>query len=450
YHYESQRQKFERWIDEPWTAEAWWNAQSRLPKGALPFFIILYADKTQLSSFGTAKGYPVYARCANLPADIRNGKGRAGGRLVGWLPIVKEDAGETGKKKYVNLKRVVWHEGFKKLLKSIIEYSKTGKFKRCADNIVRWLFPIILMLSADFEEQCVMALIRGTGSLYPCPVCLVPNEELSNLQPQNPWDCRTTQNMKKIYEEAQLLSEENKEALLKSVGLRDVENVFWSLEGTDVYSAISFDRLHAYHGGLFSDHLWGQFKDAVSALKKPKVAAKKIDLQISQIPRWSGLYHFSEIMKAGEYTDGRKYEDMSKIIVFASHNVLSESKRGYLLLQLMRSYLELDMYASLTMQTDQTLEAGRKEMLKFNTLLKEYQKIHDEKSWIFPKCHTHFHFFGDDVRDKGVSKNYNTKPNESAHRPLKKFYKRTNYKNIDPQACQHYYVHSNVYQQAIL
>ncbi|KAF9470067.1 hypothetical protein BDN70DRAFT_902412, partial [Pholiota conissans] len=38
-----------------------------------------------------------------------------------------------------------------------------------------------------------------------------------------------------------------------------------------------------------------------------------------------------------------------------------------------------------------------------------------------------------DVRDKGVSKNYNTKPNESAHRPLKRFYKRTNFKNTDPQ-----------------
>lgn len=62
--------------------------QSRLPEGALPLCIILYADKTQLSSFGTAKGYPVLARCANLPVGLRNGKGLAGGRLVGWLPIV--------------------------------------------------------------------------------------------------------------------------------------------------------------------------------------------------------------------------------------------------------------------------------------------------------------------------------------------------------------------------
>lgn len=37
-------------------------------------------------------------------------------------------------------------------------------------------------------------------------------------------------------------------------------------------------------------------------------------LRVDQIPRWSGLYHFSAIMQKGDfYTDGRKYEDMSKV-----------------------------------------------------------------------------------------------------------------------------------------
>lgn len=58
--------------------------------------------------------------------------------------------------------------------------------------------------------------------------------------------------------------------------------------------------------------------------------------------------------------------------MYVSHNVLNEadSPQGYLLLQLMRSYLELDLYASLIMHTDRTLEAGRKEMRKFNNILK--------------------------------------------------------------------------------
>ena len=50
--------------------------------------LILYADKTKLSSFGTEKGYPVVGRIAGLPHDIRNSNGFGGGRVVGWLPIV--------------------------------------------------------------------------------------------------------------------------------------------------------------------------------------------------------------------------------------------------------------------------------------------------------------------------------------------------------------------------
>lgn len=66
------------------------NIQSALPdhKDAKVLAFIIYADKTKLSSFGTAKGYPIVARCGNLPTDIRNTDGRGGGRVVGWLPIV--------------------------------------------------------------------------------------------------------------------------------------------------------------------------------------------------------------------------------------------------------------------------------------------------------------------------------------------------------------------------
>ena len=148
--------------------------QSCLPKGAKPLFFILYADKTWLSSFGTEKGYPVIARLANLPVDICNGEGIGGGQVVGWLPIVskipctayhlisgqvEEDSGETGKTAFVNHKQIVWHQSFFLLLETIILYSKTGFHHTCADEIHRWLFPILLILSADYEEQYVFSCL---------------------------------------------------------------------------------------------------------------------------------------------------------------------------------------------------------------------------------------------------------------------------------------------------
>jgi hypothetical protein len=66
---------------------------------------------------------------------------------------VSEDADEEGKPGFVNLKRVVWHEAFLKLLELVAQYSKSGYSHTCYDKIARWLFPIILILSADYEEQ---------------------------------------------------------------------------------------------------------------------------------------------------------------------------------------------------------------------------------------------------------------------------------------------------------
>jgi Plavaka transposase len=66
---------------------------------------------------------------------------------------VPEDEAERGKKDYVDFKRVVWHNSFLKLLESIAKYSVTGCWVECGDKIQRHLFPTVLILSADYEEQ---------------------------------------------------------------------------------------------------------------------------------------------------------------------------------------------------------------------------------------------------------------------------------------------------------
>ncbi|KAG1899551.1 uncharacterized protein F5891DRAFT_981076 [Suillus fuscotomentosus] len=106
--------EFINFVDESYTAEAFWNIQSQLPDGAKLLAFILYADKTKLSSFGTARGYPVVARLANLPTKICNSQGIGGGYVVGWLPIEEKD--HAGKPSWVNFKNAVWHEAFLKIL----------------------------------------------------------------------------------------------------------------------------------------------------------------------------------------------------------------------------------------------------------------------------------------------------------------------------------------------
>ncbi|KAK0471916.1 hypothetical protein IW261DRAFT_1424721 [Armillaria novae-zelandiae] len=408
-----------RIFDEPWTGDLLWKVQSSLPPGGKPLAYILYADKTHLSSFGTAKGYPVMARIANLPDAIRNGKGWGGGTVVGWLPIVEEDPKHKGKPSWINFKRVVWHESFRKIMESVVEYSYTGyafTLPHSGKTIV--IYPFIFVLSADYEEHCMMTLIRGVHSACPCPVCLVPDKNLMDITEVYP--LRTTENMQKCYHQAQEVEDD----ILKSSGLRNVKNVFWSMDRSDPYRAVSWDRLHAYHLGLFK-HLLLRLLEHVERIPGPDKRKAKviIDEFIANFPRWQNLIHFTNQ------------------ILFAAHSVLTKAKNpnAYLLLKVIRSYIELDMYTSMDVHTEKSIDEGRQLLGVFEANLKAYSQATDHMvwknvtSWSIPKVHTQRHLF-DDIIAKGATKNYNTKVNECMHGPLKEAYQtRTNFKNVADQ-----------------
>ncbi|KAJ7099080.1 hypothetical protein C8R44DRAFT_642451, partial [Mycena epipterygia] len=424
-----------RFYHEPWTADAFWAAQSALPNhpDAKALGLIVYADKSKLSTFGTEKAYAVVARVANILVPIRNSTQFGGGQVVGHQPVVKDDTQENNKPGFSNFKTVVWHAAFWKLLESLVHHSKVGSWTQCGDDLRRWLWPMILILASDYEEACVMTLIRGLNALYPCPICFVPWNEQSDLSTEHPK--RTGQGSKMILEEAQTLrTAAEREELLKDNSLRNVENVFWKINNTDPHTACSFDRLHAY-GGLWTDHLFAQIKLRVT--KKGRNAIAKIDKQMNSMPRWRGLNHFDAVMNI-TFNDGSKNEDIAKMMLFAAHNVLIDAP-GVLLLQCTRSFLELNMYVSLEVHTSETIAAGKRELLIFDDAAKAWNTCteYGDKSWNFPKMHSHQHVF-EDIKNKGATRNFGTKISESMHGPIRQTYHRlTNFKNVTPQLIKH-------------
>ena len=65
--------------------------------------------------------------------------------------------------------------------------------------------------------RCVMCLIRGTNGLCPCPWCLVPAEEQSNLSQKYP--LRQVEGTKSIVID-ESLAFSRKDEMLKSQGIR--------------------------------------------------------------------------------------------------------------------------------------------------------------------------------------------------------------------------------------
>ncbi|KAK0209611.1 hypothetical protein IW262DRAFT_1468882 [Armillaria fumosa] len=359
-------QAFERFVDEPWTAQAFWDLQTKLPKGGKVLYYIIYADKTWLSSFGTAQDYPVIARLGNLKVGIQNSNGVGSGRVVGWLPVIKEIAKMKGKVYYVDFKLHVWHAAFRYILEPIFVPSKLGSWVHL--NLVDedlHLFPQVPIESCDYKEVNFVVLTRGAGSKKPCIVCLVPKLEQNILHIA--YELWTKWQTQEILADATAIPRKDRwNTFLSGFGLRNIrENAFWNIKDCDPFQALSFDGLHAHDNGLFGDHL-----------RSSKFVGLADD-QIKHFPCWRNLYHFESGFMAVHFADGTKYEDLSKHIIFVTQNILMEiaDEHGYHLLKCVQSYMELRMYAGFNLHTECSVQAIWDELVKFLELIREYEQL---------------------------------------------------------------------------
>ena len=60
-----------------------------------------------------------------------------------------------------------------------------------------------------------------------------------------------------------------------------IKSAFLELKNTDPYKALSFDRLHAFHAGLFGKHMWPLLKAHIEKLSSSTAA---------QVDEQYGLY----------------------------------------------------------------------------------------------------------------------------------------------------------------
>ncbi|KAJ6539999.1 hypothetical protein DFH09DRAFT_929817, partial [Mycena vulgaris] len=382
--------------------------------------------------------YTVVARLANLPTTIRNSIQFGGGRLVGHQPVVKDDPQENSKLVFSNFKNIVWHTTFYKLLESLTHASKVGDWTNCGDAILRWLWSRILILAADYEEGCVMALIRSLQGLYPCPICFVPWNENSDLSTEHP--LRTGKESEEILENARALrSAAKREELLKDHGLRDVENTFWKIKDSDPHAVISYDPLHAEDGGFWGDNIFTQIKSTYAQYAiLPAREYLLIVQRMAMFPRWRGLNHFGTVVTTS-FNNGSKHKDIAKMVLFVAHNVLVDDA-GRLLLQALCSYLEYRILLSFEVHTSETIAAGCREVLNLDSVMKISAcdgTKHGEKNWNFPKFHACRPAF-DDIKNKGASRNFGTKTSESMHGTIRQTYHRlTNFKDKHNQLVKH-------------
>ncbi|KIJ46695.1 hypothetical protein M422DRAFT_249859 [Sphaerobolus stellatus SS14] len=428
-----------RIYDELNSGEAWWEIQSSLPQeDGVPHCFLplhLWLDKSKVSE--KIKMHPILVRPGFLPSAIRNGSGNGGGVLIGYMPIVgnpnesvEAEDDSAASVEIACFKREVYHKVVKLIFASLKNPSRYGEAVNCGDKILRVLFPGFLIHSVDGEEGCCTCGTRGAKANHPCPRCLISKTLLYQLSKKA--TPRSQHTMQEVFRKAKdAASASSRENILKEYGLHLVKwtdhapllkNAFWQFGNSDPYAAYSYDMLHSFDSGEWGKHQWPLLLKILTASEQARLS-KNID----KTPRWRGLKHFKAVAST-DFTDGNSYKDILKIILPSLVDLLpanSSFVHCVRLLGIMRAIGGLSV-----IQEDQ---------IKYLELcLSQYEKhciIVSQKygkNYNYPKHHGLLHL-PEDLRAKGTTENYSTRPGEGFQQEVQQAYDQTNFRNVEPQ-----------------
>ncbi|PBK85351.1 hypothetical protein ARMGADRAFT_1036396 [Armillaria gallica] len=238
-------------------------------------------------------------------------------------------------------------------------------------HIIR-LLPVIKEETKFRKKVYYVNFKHCTNGLKPCVVCLVPKLEQYNLDII--YELRTKQQTQEILMNAAAIPTKGAQnKFLSGFGLRNIED----------RQTVKLSSFHA--GGIYI---------TLKAVSWPFI------LLTAESTKTCPKVHF-------------------KHIIFVIHNILTENNDEH-------KYHLLN------------IQAIWDELLRFSALIKEYKQLIwsidlGTKSWNFPKVHSHQHMV-DNILQKGITLNYNMKPNEKMHGPLKDAYQlQTNFKDVAEQ-----------------
>lgn len=195
----------------------WWlETEKSLPSLNHLLSIILYSDATTLDGFGKTSGHPVFLTFGNLPNWVRNlPESKV---LLGFLPKV-QDTGIKTSEAFQSMKREIYHRCFKIMLWPLMEKPDALYFG-VKGQAMTFAARISCFLADMLEADDVTATYKASNCKMPCHTCMVPQNDLNNmdLEPEN-MPLRTHENMQEVKENGQG----------KEYSVHHVENAFWKI-----------------------------------------------------------------------------------------------------------------------------------------------------------------------------------------------------------------------------
>ncbi|KAF8504076.1 hypothetical protein JB92DRAFT_3206668 [Gautieria morchelliformis] len=290
--------------NEMWTADWWWDLQSKLPSGATICPVILASDKTRLFQFsGDKAAWPVYLMIGNIPKATCRKVSAHANILLGYLPILKLKCFSAGRHKAQGWQ--LFHYCMCTILSRMVNASASGVDVLCADGAIRKVFPVLAAYVADFPEQALVACVKENW----CPICKCYPEDrgdpLATIFADDPgtlFRCPA--------DHIQHIDTDGAEGAhpCDDVGIREVRQPFWeNIPHCDIFRCLTPDILHQLHKGVFKDHLstWCM-----------KVATHpENDACFQAVPSHPSVHHFKKGILTISQWSGTVYKNMEKVFV---------------------------------------------------------------------------------------------------------------------------------------
>ncbi|KAJ7215380.1 hypothetical protein GGX14DRAFT_608176 [Mycena pura] len=415
--------------DEPWTGRNWKYADDSLPADDLyPSCYLglhVWLDKGLVST--KVKMHPILFRGCWIHSATRNGSGNGGSALAGFVkmpPGLRQIDPNTltgsSRSEYDRLKRMIYRGVCHLVMASLEQRSHHGEALRFGDGITRIAYPGVLIESMDFEELAAWLAIRNSMSLHPCPQCLAHKNDLPRLT--RSFTKRTSESMSCALARAPIPKTERNE-YLKQYGLHDFEHFLWNFNNSDPYKATGYDCLHFFDGGIWGRHMWPLIK---GCLQRDGLASK-FNTNMDKFPRWRDLKHFSSPTTI-DYSDGQTFLDILKSSLPCIVQLLPANS---CLVRLIRVMTKVRALLGLEVTLDSRLAHLHKFIAEYERICNDVSETHN-KSLNFLKQHFLSHAINC-FKDKGTSRNQNTRVGEGFQQEIAAQYKKTNGKDAEHQ-----------------
>ncbi|KAH9954823.1 hypothetical protein BGW80DRAFT_390490, partial [Lactifluus volemus] len=478
------------------------TAQHREPGCELEKVIaamMLWSDSTHLASFGTASLWPLYLYLGNGSKYQRAKPTSLAAHHVAYIPSLPDKTQDVYTSIFnqaasaatlTYLKREVMQSMWRLLLDEQFVHAYIHGIKiKCADGVIRRVYPRIFTYSADYPEKVLLATIKSMGQC-PCPHCLVEKDQIAFMgtkldmkrrrdkarQDSEARQQHVDRARKRIYEFGDRVNAKRFEDLFGPTSAVPNRNAFSQRlfqHGFDFYKMFVPDLMHEFELGVW--------KSIFTHLMRILYANGGTSIQIlneryRQVPTFGHdtIRVFNSNASAMKKLAARDFEDLLQCAIPVFEGILP-SPHSALVSDLLFVLATWHAYAKLRLHTEHTLEMFEEATSTLGKVVRHFRKTSreafntyelpreeaargrrkaamaavsdrsrratDKKKRYLNLSTYKFHRLGDYVeaiRQFGTTDNFTTQVGELEHRRVKRFYARTNKnKNFTQQVAQH-------------